>query len=135
MWLYRKFPFLCGNSWELIFLECLLFKIHVKVTLLVSVIHYTRSIQGNMHILNLNFRMHFDRPLKSILHFLLHYFIIDSKNYAKNKEQKQSRQAVLYCFQHKYIQLNCLNHEKNEHIWETYTCKWFIVSREAYLHL
>lgn len=99
---------------ESIFSECLLFKIHTKITLLVSVVHYTgRYTQGNMHILNLNFRMYFGRYLlKTILCFLIFYFIIDSNNYAKNKEQNQSRQSVLYFFQQKYIQPNFLNHEK-----------------------
>lgn len=121
---------------ESIFSKCLLFKIPTKITSLVSVVHYTgKYTQGNMHILNLNFRVYFGRYLlKTILCFLIFYFFIDSKNYAKNKEQNQSRQSVLFSAKVYPAKLS-EPWKKREHILETCTCKWFIVSKETYLYL
>lgn len=52
----------------------------------------------------------------------------------KNKEQKQSRQSILYFLPAKAYPAKFPESWK-KYIWETYICKWFIVSREAYLHL
>lgn len=93
--------------------------------LYLSFIIQGRSIQGNMHILNPNFRLHFGRYLlKTILYFPILYFILLIPRLMPKMRSKKSPASLFFFFSPVKVYPAKLSESwKNEHIWETYTCK------------